>query len=341
MNAQEIKTYIYENHGVEEVLEKIGCHSIRSHGDYWTCGNKSGDNKSAITVYNNEHLSTINYTRQISSNPSLPTDLINLVEYNEELSFFQALKFLCDLFNLNVYQSPVDDLPESLRISKMLLSMNGSNDDDDETPITPIPENVLSYYQTPCVNNMFLQDGISYQSQIDFLLGYDSETNRLTIPIFDEHQNLVSVKGRLFKETLNEDDLKYIYLFKCPRNKILFGYNKTQNYIKEQGKAIITESEKGCMQLWSYGYKNGIGIGGKKISKVQVEKLTRLAVDLVFAFDRDVERSEIESIANMFVDGVNIYSIYDNESILSEKESPSDNQEKFEYLLKNNVYRIK
>lgn len=341
MNATDIKKFIYDNQKVEEVLENIGCHSIRNHGSYLTCGNKTGDNRAAITVYNNEYLSTINYTRQISSNPSLPTDIINLVEYNENLNFFQAIKFLCNLFGLDVYSNAEDDLPESLRITKMLLGMNNGNVEDDETPIKPIPEHVLSYYQTPCVNDMFLRDGISYQSQIDFLLGYDSETNRLTIPIFDEHNQLVSIKGRLFKETISEDELKYIYLFKCPRNKILFGYNKTQNYIKEQGKAVITESEKGVLQLWSYGYKNGIGIGGKKISKIQVEKLTRLAVDLIFAFDHDVQKEEIENISKMFIDGVKIYSIYDEENILGEKESPTDSREKFEYLINKHIYRIK
>ena len=61
---------------------------------------------------------------------------------------------------------------------------------------------------------------------------------------------------------------------------------------------------------------------------------------MIFCFDKDVTK-EIENIADRFVDGVNIYYIYDDKNILNEKESPSDSQEKFEYLLKNCLYKIK
>jgi DNA primase len=95
------------------------------------------------------------------------------------------------------------------------------------------------------------------------------------------------------------------------------------------------------MQLWSMGYLNSVGIGGKKISTQQIEKLTRLGVDLIFAFDKDVEKKEIEDIANRFVSGVNIYSIYDEENILSDKESPMDDKGKWEYLFKKHLYKIR
>ena len=38
------------------------------------------------------------------------------------------------------------------------------------------------------------------------------------------------------------------------------------------------------------GYCNSVGIGGKKISSQQIEKLTRLGVDLIFCFDKDVTK---------------------------------------------------
>jgi DNA primase len=188
---------------------------------------------------------------------------------------------------------------------------------------------------------MFLKDGVSYSCQQEFQIGYDEESNRITIPIRSELGDLVSVKGRLFKEELSDNDLKYIYLYKCPRNKILFGLNKTYDYIRESGKIWITESEKGTIQLWSHGIKNSVGIGGKKIGKRQVEMISRLNAKICFAFDKDVTQKELEEKANMFVDGIPIYAIIDTDNILEEKQSPMDDFNKWEHLVKNNIYKIK
>lgn len=218
--------------------------------------------------------------------------------------------------------------------------MQQGNYDQEEKPLKPIPEKILTYYKS-YLNDMFLNDGISYDTQKEFEIGYDEYSNRITIPIRSEIGNLVGVKGRLFKSQIEEWEQKYIYLEPCARSKILYGLHKTYPYIKREGKCYIGESEKFTLQLWSMGYYNSVGIGGKKISSQQIEKLTRLGVDLIFCFDKDVSKKEIEEIADRFIDGVNIYYIYDDKNILNEKESPSDSQEKFEYLLKNCLYKIK
>jgi DNA primase len=41
------------------------------------------------------------------------------------------------------------------------------------------------------------------------------------------------------------------------------------------------------------------------------------------------------------MDGISVYAIIDRDNILDEKESPSDNPEKWAYLVKNNIYKIK
>ena len=69
--------------------------------------------------------------------------------------------------------------------------------------------------------------------------------------------------------------------------------------------------------------------------------LSRLCVEIVFCFDKDVEQSEIEELADRFIESVKIYALIDNDDILNDKESPSDNPEKFKYLNENNKYLIK
>jgi DNA primase len=339
LNVQQIKEYIIENNHVQFILESLNCQFIRWHNSgYWTCGNPPpSDNRQAITVYQN--LNVINYTKEMP----IPSDLITLVEFIKKINFFQALKYLHEILNLDFYSEQEMDLPESIRITRMLVSMrgNGSEHEEDDTPIKPIPESVLKYYKTPCVNDMFLRDGISYESQVEFLVGFDDESNRITLPVFDEISNLVSIKGRLFKEKIEEDELKYIYLYKCPRNKILFALNKSLPYIQQSGRVYVGEAEKFSLQLWSYGYKNCISLGGKKISKVQIDKLIRLNAEIVLCLDADVQHKELEDIASRFIDGVSVWAMFDREGLLKEKESPSDRKEVFEYLVKNCIEKIK
>jgi DNA primase len=85
----------------------------------------------------------------------------------------------------------------------------------------------------------------------------------------------------------------------------------------------------------------GVSTGGSKVSKRQVEMLTRLGVKICFCFDKDQQRGDIENIANMFLDNIPIYAMLDEHNILDAKESPSDSGKKWAYMLKNNIYKIK
>jgi DNA primase len=337
MNANELKNWLYENNKIGDLLEEIGCHSIRYHtGGYYTAGNPNGDNKQAISIYV-PHLNVINYTRDLPT----PSDIITLVEFNKGLNFFQAIKYICEFFGLDFYGEPYNNLPKAMQILKMLSSMkNGEGQEEDDTPVKPIPEIILSYYKS-YVNDFFYQDGISYDVQQEFEIGYDEFTNRITLPIRDELGTLCGIKGRLFKKDLSEDDLKYLYIEPCPRQKILYGLYKTMPYIKEASKVYVGEAEKFVLQLWSYGYKNCVATSGERVSKIQIEKLVRLNAEIVLCMDKDVSREKIEHIANQFASGIPVYFMWDENNILGEKEAPSDNRSKWEYLVENCIYKIK
>jgi DNA primase len=79
-----------------------------------------------------------------------------------------------------------DDIPKSLRLTKMLLELQtDSYESESEKPLKPIPESILNYYQT-YVNDMFKEDGVGYETQREFEVGYDEYSNRITIPIRDD-----------------------------------------------------------------------------------------------------------------------------------------------------------
>lgn len=341
MDAREIKNYIYENHYAEQILESIGCHHIRYHASnaYWTACNPDGDNRSAIILYNNEPLICLNKTRQMIKG-SRTTDIIDLVCYIEKLSFPQAKKYICELMGMDYYHDFDEDIPESFKLLDMLENMDVSSHYSDDKPLKPISEDILKYYLN-YVNDLFYEDNISYQTQREFEIGFDPESNRYTIPIRSEIGDLLGVKGRYYYRKVPENENKYIYLEPCSKSKILYGLYKTTPYIKRNNRVYVFESEKAVLQLWDYGYQNVVSTGGKEISQYQIELLVRLGVDIVLAMDKDVTKEEIEMIAERFPEEIPIYYVYDEDNILDAKESPSDNPQKWEHLVKNNIYRLR
>lgn len=339
MDVTSLKEHIFNEDLSEQVLESIGCHNIIKHGnDYITCANKDGDNKNAIVLYLNENLTVINYTRAISKTKRT-TDIIDLVMFNENCGFPEALKFICGAIGIDYYNNDVEDIPDSLQIIKMIFGMSTGDGEDDNTPLKPINEKILSYY-IPFGNKMFEDDNISLEIQKEFNIGYDPQSNRITIPYYDILGNLVGVKARLFaNHSANSDQPKYLFLEKCNKSKMLYGYYENREYIKNCPYVVVVESEKSVLQAATYGYRNYVATMGKKISKTQIELLVRLDKKIVFAYDEDVEYDELVEIKSMFPEQISVYYMKDSEHLLKEKESPTDNPETF-IKIKDNICEI-
>ena len=218
MDIRDLKEEILNRELISDILAELGCHHIRDKGDYIQAGNKDGDNPNSIVVYKNEYISCLNYTRQITKN-GRQADIFDLVAYFEDCSFAEAMKFVCGIAGIDYYGER-EDLPESLQILRMLKDMNIGDNDEDNSPVKPISEKILSYY-LPHPNKMFEDDGISFEVQKEFEVGYDPQTNYITIPIRDSLGTLCGIKGRYFGEP-DELHTKYTYNEKCNKSKILY-----------------------------------------------------------------------------------------------------------------------
>jgi DNA primase len=337
MDIRDLKEEIINRELISDILSEIGCHHIQDRGEYYTCGNRDGDNLRAIVVYKNEYIGCVNYTRQITKN-GRSADIFDLIAYAEDCSFAEAMKFVCNLANIDYYGG-AQELPESLQIIRMLKEMSIGEDDEDNMPVKPISEKVLSYY-LPYGNKMFENDGISLEVQQEFEVGFDPCSGYVTIPIRDSLGSLCGIKGRYFGEP-DEWHTKYTYIEKCNKGRILYGYWQNRDHIKNSKTLFIVESEKAVQQLATMGYRNSVSTGGKTISRHQIELIIRTGCTPIFAYDKDVQEDELEKNASMFIDGVSVYAIIDKDNILDEKESPSDNPQKWQHLIKNNVYKIK
>ena len=337
MDIRDLKEEILNRELISDILSEIGCHHISDRGEYFTCGNRNGDNPKSIVVYKNEYLGCTNYTRQIVKG-GRSADIFDLIAYSENCTFAEAMKFVCNFAGIDYYGEP-QDIPESLQIIKLLKAMSIGDDNEDDSPVKPISEKILSYY-LPYGNRQFEIDNISLEVQSEFEVGFDPASGYITIPIRDSLGTLCGIKGRYFGEP-DEWHSKYTYLEKCNKSKILYGHWQNRNYIKNSKSLIVVESEKAVQQLATIGYRNAVSTGGKTISKYQVEEIIRTGCTPIFAYDKDVQEDELKEIASMFMDGISVYAIIDKNNILDEKESPSDTPVKWHHLIKNNVYKIK
>ena len=337
MKSSDLKEYIIDNNCIDTILEDLGCDYIVKHSGYYTCSNPDGNNRNAITVYENENLTVLNYTRNITKNKR-SADIFDLIAFYKDCSFPEALRYAHNLLGLDYY-SEREELCESLQILRMLKEMRSGGDTDNDEPVNLIPEEILSYY-LPYPNKMFEDDGIDLAIQQEFEIGYCAYSNRITIPIRTPIGDLCGVKGRLLGKS-DEHNPKYLYLERCNKSKILYGYWQNRQYIKNSKYIYVTESEKGVMQLASMGIRNVVSTAGKTISKYQVELITRTGCIPVFAYDQDVQINEVKEIASMFMDGISVYAIIDTIGLLNEKESPMDDENKWHILIKECVYKIK
>ena len=341
MDVQLLKDKILEEDKIDDILTELGCHHIKHNSGYITCGNPDGDNPVAVTVYLNESLTCVNYTRQLLSNSQTrATDLIDLVMYVKELNFFKALQWICSICGYDYYTEE-EELPPSLELLHYLTKMNKEStiEEEDNTPVKPIDEKILDYY-LPYGNKMWEDDGISLQTQEEFSGMYDPRSNRIILPLYDAIGSLVGIKGRLMKRELEDGEQKYIYMQNFNKSKYIFGLNKTIDMITRQGYCPIFEGEKSVLIAYEHGI-GSVAVCGCKISKYQANVLTRLNVPLIICFDKDKTIEEIKTEASKFMESVPVSYIFDNENLLEEKESPVDTWRKWKHLIKNNIYKTK
>lgn len=344
MDAQELKEKIIFDEKIELILEELGMKYIKERDDYFSCAMPDGDNRTSTIVYKNS-LHVDAYTRNILDQYG-NSDIISLVTFIRGTYITESIKWLCDVCGYNFYKkNDIQSGALSWINSMWKVHLEGSH--DEEEIVEPIDEKVLHYFGR-YGNPMFYEDGINYETQWEFELGFDLMYHMITIPIRDEIGTLCGIKGRLYKEFIDSNESKYFYIQPCAKNSILYGLHKTKEYIKEKNEVIVVEGEKAVMQLWTMGIRNAVAIGGHQLSRVQIQKLTHLNVPIVIAYDEGVEigkdgkvdKSFYRNEFNKFLDKQTVYCIYDRtKKILDEKESPSDNPDKWELLY--NKYKIK
>lgn len=296
-----------------------------------------GRNPSSVRL----NIETLNFTC-FSTNER--GNLYTLVMKQKELNFPQALEYVADLLGLekNSFNKSVN-YPFGGFYKNLIREIQE-------------PETVMKTYETDILdeyvgkfNTMFFNDGISYQTQEKYEIGYDLFSNRITVPEYTFDGKLCGIMGRSIDSNCPKDE-RWMPIIPCSRSLTLFGYHRNYEAIQRKGLCIIGESEKLPQQLDSFDCQIGLASCGCNLSDTQIKYAKGLLVNrTILAYDEGLEEEYIrEEAKKLKIDNAifNNYVgyIFDRENIIipkNSKGSPSDfGKEKFSYLIKNCVVWI-
>lgn len=337
MDIQNLKERIISDGKIRDILIKLNMHHIKETDSYFSCGMPDGDNPKSTIVYK-DSLFVDAHTRNIEDSNNF-TDIISLVLFVKKMYFFHGVKWISDVCGYDFYERDYKK-PKLLSFLDNIFALRDGSEISEDIKVEPKDERILEAFPK-FKSKLFFKDNISYKVQGIFDIRYDWIDNRIAIPIRDEHGNFIGIKGRINSDLILSFESKYNYIESCNKSHILFGLDKSYEYIKEEGIVYVAESEKAVMQGWTKGIRNVVGLGGKKMSKVQVQKLTHLGVDICLCLDdkADMEGEEVDKefykdISLRFLDGQKVYAILDKDNkVLGDKDSPFDHLDRWEELL--------
>lgn len=328
---QELKKELLKNpENICTLLTEFGFEHINIRGNYLRFARNHEGGQNISICLEDEYLNVMDFVR------GERTDIISYIIKEKHTDFKTVLGTIKRILNLS------DEWrPQSRRsifggcydgiIHKANMSCKTYNED------------ILKDY-LPLPNERFRKDKISLNVQVDWKIGYDPNTDRITIPIRNEFGQIVGIKGRRNYHTDDDCDPKYLYLLPCRMSNILYGYS--ENYSGMYGKTVmIFESEKSVLQCASYGYNNAVALGSNNLSEHQAKLILQLNPEhIIFMLDNNLPlkntKRNINVLRSVCAMRVLRISYFDWEECLDldEKCSPSDDgKETLDDILENYI----
>ena len=325
-----IKQFILEDYNrIVYLLEQLGCNNIKKRAGYITCSQPDGDNPVGISIMLNENLTTKMFTRDDGI-----SDIIGLIEYIKKCNFKSAIKYVKSVFNL-------DDSYNETDFDKTLRSLDVFKPKEvSEFTREYLDEKYLLNFEPHIVED-WLREHIDTSIQQKYDIRIDKKSCRYIIPIRDEKNNLVSVKGRTFAKDYKLLNVpKYIYYTKLGCNDILFGYNFNKENIKARKEVIIFESEKSVMKAECYGFNNCVAISMGAINEDMLKKILSMNVEVVLALDKGLSHKHLKTQIDKLKMFTNVYVIGDKDNLLDDKDAPVDKGKDVWIKLYNNRKKV-
>jgi DNA primase len=263
-------------------------------------------------------------------NKSFHGDIYALVSYikfdkREEsdikANLHEAKKFICETLGWREYLKGRNYKPKVDYLSSLRELQRPRKHYKETIPNPILSEDILSEY-IPYPHYWWIEEGISYNTQLHYGIGFDLQSDRITIPIRNQDGQLVGVKGRTVDEN---EERKYLYLHQLNMSNELFNFHNAKEYIQKEQKVYIFEAEKSPMLLHSNNVYNSVGVASSSISETQARMIKGCGINIkiIVCFDKDKTIEDIKTVAKVFGNR-DVYALYDVDGLLDEKNSPID-----------------
>jgi len=215
--------------------------------------------------------------------------------------------------------------------SKIKYPFNGFYKDlvrenqEPELSIKTYDESILEPYLHK-YNTMFFNDGIDYQTQEKFKIGYDLETNSILIPEYTFDGKLFGIQAR--NNDLNcEHSQRWWAFLPCSRSLSLYGWHINYQSIQEKDLCIIVEAEKSVMKLYQMNCHNVVATCGCEISDTQERYLKSLFIKrYIICYDEGLDEQDVINQCKKLKINNNVYKtevgyVYDRNNLYLPKGS--------------------
>jgi len=209
----------------------------------------------------------------------------------QDISRIKALQLLREKYDPGYFQRGATSTKDEL--NRILTSKPQSIEERQPA----LPDDALDRFRDmPDFARKYMYNRGFEEETLDFWdIGYDHLTNRITIPVRDEQNRLVGIKGRTIDPVGKP---KYLVLGgpkygweTYAKSKIVFGLANAildqDRYLDGQPRHFVAcEGELNAIAVWQAGYA-GIAINGSYLSEYQKEVIKREADRLTIWFDND------------------------------------------------------
>ena len=224
-------------------------------------------------------------------------NIFSLVMRTCNIDFAEAYKFVCTLlnkdlsgkiefdgFSSNYVKSDWDIFDKFSRLEEKTT--------EDKNVIEIYPKDLLNLYVDKYYQG-WIEEHIEIPAMEKYQIKYDIPYNRIIIPHFDIHNNLIGIRCRNLS---SYNDIKYCpvsienKIYSHPLSENLYGLNFNKGNIKKLKKVMIVESEKSVLQAESYFPDHSFVVAccGSNISYRQIEILLELGVtEVILGMDWD------------------------------------------------------
>lgn len=263
--------------------------------------------------------------------------LPKLVAHVLDIPIYKAINYIEEYFNVKFQQLYVDfDIEQKELFTRFTL-----------------PHYYIAPFKSGKVFHKYMLDrGFTKDTLRNFLVGWDDEKLRVTIPLFYEDETLGGVIGRAVLndkidgkrnpeyEVVYGNSPKYYIYEKAPVGEMLFPLNKVEVI---DGTVILIEGTLDAMWLYQHGYTNTLCTFSNKMfnkSKKlynQLYYLNKLGVKSVILFKDNDEAGKVgqEHDYKLLRDNFKVYKV---DYVSNKKDPQSCTKDELDYMLSNISY---